>query len=90
VEVAEDGQRGIEMALAWAPEVAIIDIGLPVLDGYQVAQQLRKALASVCLIALTAYSAHEARQRAFEAGFDHFLNKPADSSELHRLIAASE
>src|SRR5215469_16570477 len=54
VEVAADGLRGVQVALAWKPEVAIVDIGLPLLDGYEVARQLRAALdVPIRLIALT-------------------------------------
>jgi CheY-like chemotaxis protein len=90
VEVARDGLEGVETALIWKPHVAIIDLGLPQLDGYQVARRLRASFAGdVRLIALTAYSAADARQRAFESGFDHFLNKPAEPGELRRLIAGT-
>ena len=47
VEEAADGRQGVEKALAWRPEAAVVDIGLPVLDGYEVARRLRAALAAV-------------------------------------------
>jgi CheY-like chemotaxis protein len=79
VDVAEDGLGGIRQALRWRPDVAIVDIGLPLLDGCQVARQVRAALQDrVCLIALTGYGSPEDRARAFEAGFDHHMVKPAD------------
>src|SRR4051794_6916356 len=76
VEVAADGFQGIQKALKWEPDAAVIDIGLPQCSGHQVARQLRAALnGRIRLIALTAYSHEETR--AFAAGFDDFLTKPA-------------
>jgi CheY-like chemotaxis protein len=89
VEVAEDGSAGVHKALAWRPEVAVVDIGLPVLDGYEVARRLRAALKErIFLIALTGYNQAEDRQRAFEAGFNVHMAKPADLEELSRLLAS--
>jgi CheY-like chemotaxis protein len=88
VEVAPDGLRGIQAALTWKPEVAIVDIGLPILDGYEVARRVRAALRdAVFLIAFTAYGSPEDRQRAYEAGFDVHLTKPADPHEICCLVA---
>jgi CheY-like chemotaxis protein len=88
VEAAADGLRGVQRALAWRPEVAVVDIGLPLLDGYQVAQHLRAALgAEVFLIALTGETGPDVPARATLAGFDAFLRKPADWGELSRLVA---
>jgi two-component system, sensor histidine kinase len=87
VEAAADGQEGLEKGLAWRPEVAVVDIGLPKVDGYAVARRLREALdGGIKLIALTAFSQPEDRQRAVEAGFDHYLTKPADTNALLGLI----
>ncbi len=87
VQVADDGPDGVQAALAWRPDVAIVDIGLPGLNGFEVALQVRAALhGRITLIALTAYCQPEDRRRAFEAGFDHFLAKPADPVELARLV----
>jgi CheY-like chemotaxis protein len=88
VEAAADGQEGVDMALAGRPDVAVVDIGLPRLDGYEVARRVRAALgAAVRLIALTAYTQPEYRRRAIEAGFDHYLTKPLELSELQALLA---
>lgn len=88
VEVAEDGRVGVEKALAWHPEVAVVDIGLPFLDGHEVARHIRAAFGeNVFLIALTAFGQPRDRQRAMESGFDTFLTKPADLDELARLVA---
>jgi CheY-like chemotaxis protein len=90
VEVAADGLRGIQVALAWKPEVAIVDIGLPVFDGYEVARKLRAALdAPIRLIALPAYGSPEDIRRAHEAGFDIHLAKPADPGEIRHLLASA-
>jgi len=90
VEVAEDGQEGVRKALDWRPEAAVIDIGLPLLDGYEVARQVKAVLDdNITLIALTGYGSPEDRQRAFQAGFDAHLTKPADLDELSHLLWAS-
>ena len=87
VEVAADGQQGVEMALALRPEAALVDIGLPLLDGYEVARRVRAALGrEVFLIALTGYGQPHDHRRAFEAGFDAHLVKPADPEELRKLL----
>jgi two-component system CheB/CheR fusion protein len=89
VEQASDGQEGLRKALDWRPEAAVVDIGLPLLDGYEVARRLRKALDGlIVLIALTGYGQPEDRAQAFEAGFDHHLTKPADPEHLLRLLKA--
>jgi CheY-like chemotaxis protein len=83
VEVAEDGLRGAERALAWQPVAAIVDIGLPILNGYEVARRVRASLgANIRLIALTAYGQPEDRKRALEAGFDVHLVKPVELDTL--------
>src|SRR4051794_16996910 len=83
VEVAEDGEAGVNKAMAWKPEVAVVDLGLPLLDGLQVARKVKAAFPdAVRLIALTAHE--EERDRALAAGFDHFLAKPVDLDELRR------
>jgi signal transduction histidine kinase len=86
-EVAADGQQGVELALALRPEVALVDIGLPILDGYEVARRLRAALGrSIFLIALTGYGQPHDFRRAFEAGFDAHLVKPAEPEDLRDLL----
>jgi len=87
VEVAGDGLRGVRRALEWEPEVAVVDIGLPLLDGYEVARRLRSALdGKVRLVALTAYGDPDDVRSALAAGFDAHLTKPADLGELSRLV----
>jgi CheY-like chemotaxis protein len=90
VEEAKDGQEGVEKGLAWRPEVAVVDIGLPKVDGYEVARRLRAALGSqVRLIALTAYGQPRDRRRAFRSGFDYHLVKPAEPADLLGLLQAA-
>lgn len=87
VEVAADGLRGVEMALDWQPEVAVVDIGLPKMDGYQVARRVRAALHDrIFLIALTGYSQYQDRQQALDAGFDVHMTKPADLEKLSHFL----
>jgi len=87
VEVAADGAEGLQKGLADPPEVALVDIGLPLLDGYQVAERLREALGpDVVLVAYTAYDQPEDRLRAYRAGFDAHLAKPVDLDELTRWL----
>jgi CheY-like chemotaxis protein len=87
VEVAGNGLDGVRKALSWEPEVAVVDIGLPGLDGYQVARKVRAALGGrIRLIALTAYNTLEDVRSAHQAGFDVHLGKPADPEELSRWV----
>jgi CheY-like chemotaxis protein len=87
VEVAEDGRRGVKMARSSRPEVALVDIGLPGLDGYEVARQMRALLGrQVRLIALTGYGQPEDRRRAAEAGFDAHLIKPVSAEQIEEIL----
>jgi signal transduction histidine kinase/ActR/RegA family two-component response regulator len=91
VETANDGTAGVEKALAMQPEVALIDVGLPKMDGYEVARRIREAAGGrrPYLVALTGYGAPEDRQRAFAAGFDAHVVKPVDSETLAEVMATS-
>ncbi|MCA1854965.1 PAS domain-containing protein [Massilia oculi] len=90
VSVEYDGTTGLARALREQPEVMLLDIGLPDMDGHELARRLRAApdTAGACLIALTGYGQNEDRERAREAGFDRHLVKPADLSELLHILAA--
>jgi PAS domain S-box-containing protein len=84
---ADDGVRGLEQALALGPEVVLLDIGLPGLDGYQVARHIRAAGRSdMMLIAVTGYGQVEDRLRAKEAGFDSHITKPVNPTVLAALL----
>ncbi len=84
VEAADDGGSGVDLILRAAPDVAIVDLGLPVLDGYQVARKVRSQIgpSGVRLVALTGYGQESDRIKAREAGFDAHLAKPASMDEL--------
>ncbi|MPW18832.1 response regulator [Paraburkholderia sp. CNPSo 3157] len=90
VRVLYDGAAAIVAASEFRPEVVLLDIGLPGIDGYQVARALRAEPASVnaLLIALTGYGQDSDRQRTHDAGFDHHLVKPASLDDIERVIAA--
>jgi signal transduction histidine kinase len=84
---AENGPDGVAVATREAPDVAIVDIGLPGFDGYEVARRIRGTPAGAMrLIALTGYGQEEDRQKAMAAGFDWFLVKPADIAALMALL----
>jgi PAS domain S-box-containing protein len=84
---APDGEKGIEAALRLAPDVALIDIGLPKLDGYEVARRVRQSLgANPMLVAISGYGGGEDRRRSKEAGFDMHLVKPVDPVEVAGIL----
>jgi len=87
---ASDGQQGLTLALQHRPEVVLIDLGLPGLDGYEMAQALRSTLEgrTAALIAVTGYGQQDDRRRSKEAGFDAHLVKPVSLSLLSSLISA--
>ena len=89
VLAADDGLQAIELATARRPAIALIDIGLPGVDGYEVARRLRAGSdgKSIHLIALTGYGSDEDRRRSLESGFDVHLVKPIEPAELTRLLA---
>jgi signal transduction histidine kinase len=89
VHEAADGETGIASALEHRPELVFVDIGLPRLDGYEVARQLRRASARIRLVALTGYGTEDDRRRAREAGFDAHLLKPATFEQLRAVIDAT-
>ena len=87
---AHDGETGVAMAREQVPDAVLLDIGLPGMNGYEVARRLRssEALAGVTLVALSGYGQEEDRRRAREAGFDHYLVKPIDAAALVNIIDA--
>ncbi len=89
VRVAFDGPAGIAAARAFGPEVVICDIGLPGMDGYQVARQLRSdpTVQGAWLVAMSGYAAPEDRERARVAGFDRHVAKPPSLETLETLFA---
>jgi len=90
---AADGSSGVRSAVESKPDVALIDVGLPDIDGHEVARRIRAQLdTAIVLIALTGYGTAEDQRLAVEAGFDLHLVKPVQSADLVRIfegIAAS-
>lgn len=85
--VALDGPQGLAAAIGQQPEIVIVDIGLPGLDGFGVASELRRLHGTgMTLIAMSGYSAPDTRMRAEQAGFDDFLVKPVDVQTLLNLV----
>jgi len=89
VHEAADGEAGVAAALERRPDLVFVDIGLPRLDGYEVARRLRAAHLRSRLVALTGYGRDDDVQRAREAGFDEHLLKPATLDQLRAAIDAS-
>lgn len=88
VRSAADGGSGLSMILETRPDVAIVDVGLPVLDGYQVATQVRERMGATAprLVAMTGYGQEADRRRARDAGFDRHLVKPAELSDIIAVL----
>jgi signal transduction histidine kinase len=91
VAVANDGATGLQQVNALSPDVAVIDIGLPTIDGYEVARRVRAAPGSdhTLLIALTGYGGPGVRAKAEAAGFDMHLTKPVDVRKLFKALQRS-
>ncbi|MCC7546396.1 MAG: PAS domain S-box protein [Burkholderiales bacterium] len=89
---AFDGREALDMAEHFAPDVVLLDIGLPGMSGYDLAARIRarEALRQVTLIAVTGYGQEEDRRRVRAAGFDHHLVKPVDPDALERLMNSLE
>ncbi len=90
VRTAHDGPTALEAARDYRPNVVLLDIGLPGLDGYEVAKRMRQqpVLQNVVLVAMTGYGQESDRQRAQEAGFDHHLVKPARFEQMQKILAS--
>lgn len=88
VETAVDGGEGIRRASAFAPDLIFLDIGMPVMDGYEVCRRIRQEADArqVTIVALTGWGQEQDKQRAIDAGFDAHLTKPADPVEIRRLV----
>src|SRR3954453_18237037 len=88
VAVAFDGLRALEVAREFRPDVALLDVGLPGIDGYELARRLRAEYGpDVLLIIVTAYARDNDRRRGYEAYFDHHFTKPIDGSVIADLLA---
>ena len=82
-------RRALEMGSTFRPEVIVCDLGLPGMDGYELARVIRRhpEMRDVCLIALSGYAQSTDVERALSAGFDDHVSKPADIHELSRMIS---
>jgi CheY-like chemotaxis protein len=88
VDLAVDGQEGLEKALNTTPDLVLLDMSLPLLDGWEVARQIRQQSgARIPIIALTAHAMSDDRNKALDAGCDEFDTKPVD---LPRLLGKIE
>jgi signal transduction histidine kinase/ActR/RegA family two-component response regulator len=90
VEEAHDGPAGVEKAHAFRPDIVLCDIGLPGMNGYEVARALRidPAHAATLLVAVTGYTQPEDKRRSAKAGFDHHLGKPVTLEQLESIMAS--
>jgi len=90
VQTAHDGPTAIRIAKEYIPDVMLLDIGLPGLNGYEVAKQIRRqpTLNGVVLVALTGYGQESDRQASMEAGFNHHLIKPARLEQVKKILAS--
>jgi CheY-like chemotaxis protein len=88
VKIAHDGAEALDAVRSFRPDVAFLDIGMPVLTGYEVAQAVRAEPwgSEVTLIAVTGWGQPDDKQRAHTAGFDRHLVKPIDPDEVDRLL----
>src|SRR5262249_16046142 len=92
VRAAADGPEALLAVPQYNPEVVLLDIGLPGMDGYEVARCLRTEMGSAApmLVAMTGYSQHEVKRHARKAEFDHHLVKPADMGVLRELLTQTK
>jgi CheY-like chemotaxis protein len=88
VRTSTDGVTALQVASELHPHVVLLDIGLPRMDGYEVARRIKRMpeLAGVMLVALTGYGQASDRERALQAGFEHHVVKPVEWDELRALL----
>jgi DNA-binding response OmpR family regulator len=86
VRTAHTGNQALETAAAFEPEIALLDIGLPDLSGYELGRRLREKFPALRLLAVSGWGQEEDRRRSAAAGFEHHLVKPVEFEELLRLI----
>jgi len=92
VFTADNGQAGVELIERLRPDLAIVDLGLPVLSGFELARRIRRnqELRGMRLIALSGYGQDADVQAALDAGFDYHLTKPPDPERLERVLAGTD
>jgi CheY-like chemotaxis protein len=88
VRTAHDGRQAVELAHQFRPQAVVLDLGLPEIDGYEVARRLRQHADTrgALLVALSGYGQQEHRRRSSEAGFDYHFVKPVDFGALQRIL----
>jgi signal transduction histidine kinase/ActR/RegA family two-component response regulator len=89
VMCAADGNEGLKHLLAWKPDLGFIDIGIPGIDGYEVAVEGRRRGSGAYLVAMTGYGQPDDRRRALEAGFDRHATKPVSAATLREALAVA-
>ena len=87
VKLAHDGEQALRLSATFKPDVALLDLGMPRLSGYEVAKRLRAGGGEMLLIAITGWGQSSDRERSAVAGFDHHLTKPVDYDVLSALLA---
>ena len=92
VYAVHDGQEAVEAAAWFRPELALLDIGMPKLNGFEAARRIREQAwgQKIILAAITGWGQEEDKRRAGEAGFNHHLTKPVDPAALEKLLASSQ
>jgi CheY-like chemotaxis protein len=92
VQVAHGGVEALDAYQSFQPDVVLLDIGMPGMDGYEVARRIRASAGGgrILLVAVSGWGKEEDRRRAHAAGFDHHLTKPADFDSLQALLAAGK
>jgi len=90
VRVAVDGQEAVEAAASFAPDVVLLDIGMPRMDGYTAARRIHETRPQAMLIAVTGWGRREDMREAAAAGFDHHLVKPVQPDQLVKLLATAQ
>jgi CheY-like chemotaxis protein len=90
VQTAHDGPGALAAARAHRPDAILLDLGLPVMDGFETARRIRGEGLARLLVAVTGFGAAEDRRRAAEAGFDCHLTKPVSPDALRRVLQAAD
>jgi CheY-like chemotaxis protein len=92
VATAHDGLEAVKLAQEFQPDVALLDLGMPKLDGYEAARSIRQQPwgEGMMLVALTGWGQEEDKRRSHEAGFDAHLVKPVDFDDLEKLVATTK
>ena len=85
--IAKDGNQGVNMAVSKKPDLILMDISLPILDGYEATRQIRKSLPHTPIIGLSAHAMDGHRQKAQDAGCNDYLTKPVNDSILFDMLA---